>query len=359
MNIRLGNNFIISQMFEKSIYVGLTITLFGLAFIGLSLTELLNEVDDLYIQLDADSARFKDQTKEAWIKINDFKTTYRLDSSLLRLKRQMYANYASYVQTVMPPRFVEVPASGKGGSVNNYGGGYGSAPDIPAQFKSYSNYGAPASMPVEVPVSESDDGSVCNCKTTDNKCPKGPPGVRGNKGLPGPDAPDGVDGIPGLDGITSTIQLQPQNDCITCPQGDPGIQGPVGHIGLRGVRGQRGRPGLPGLDSAPGFPGKSGASGMPGDQGPIGLPGLPGTDVEKLIGVRGIPGPIGQCGPDGEIGLAGPSAFAGLAGRPGDRGPPGLPGLAGSDGLPGLSGEAGGPGIDAEYCGYVFICSFN
>ncbi len=68
---------------------------------------------------------------------------------------------------------------------------------------------------------------------------------------------------------------------------------------------------------------------------------------ERIMGLAGAPGPVGEAGPSGP---PGPQGQAGPAGPPGERGPQGPQGLPGADGV-GVPGPPGSTFVAATYYG--------
>ncbi|XP_035661716.1 collagen triple helix repeat-containing protein 1-like [Branchiostoma floridae] len=124
-----------------------------------------------------------------------------------------------------------------------------------------------------------------------------------------------------------TLKSQSQNittgqccgNCVTGPQGPPGIPGNNGIPGNSGVPGNHGFPGHDGAKGDRGELGPPGGNGAKGDRGDLGPPGGNGAK-----GDRGELGPPGGNGAKGDRGDLGPPGGAGAKGDRGDQGPPGI-----------------------------------
>ncbi|VDK17723.1 unnamed protein product, partial [Anisakis simplex] len=191
-------------------------------------------------------------------------------------------------------------------------------------------------------------GNGCNCQIKNNKCPAGPPGPKGASGPPGSNAPPGIDGVAGKGSEDITLDLQATPACYYCPAGPVGPPGAMGRSGPRGMQGANGMLGHRGMDGQPGFPGDRGDSGQEGLKGVTGSPGAKGFDGRKPMGGPGPKGKTGPPGNAGEQGDYGNDVLAGPEGPAGKQGPPGPPGPEGPDGVTGPIGRHGKTGRDAE-----------
>lgn len=109
-------------------------------------------------------------------------------------------------------------------------------------------------------------------------------------------------------------------------------------IKLQGPKGDPGPPGeqgLPGVQGPPGPPGKDGVNGAKGEQGLQGPPGPPGRDGTK--GEQGIPGPPGPKGEPFKYSDFTAEQLALLKGPKGDKGEPGPPGTGANIDLSGYT----------------------
>ncbi|XP_049629108.1 macrophage receptor MARCO [Suncus etruscus] len=124
------------------------------------------------------------------------------------------------------------------------------------------------------------------------------------------------------------------------------------------VKGERGAPGPPGPQGPPGLKGATGnkgsmgqkgdmgQTGIQGSKGDLGKPGVPGIPgIQGIKGDQGEPGPRGLPGPPGAMGPQGAKGETGRIGLTGQRGPQGTPGLPG---VIGLKGSKGDPGLQGQ-----------
>uniref|UniRef100_A0AC35U7S3 Col_cuticle_N domain-containing protein n=1 Tax=Rhabditophanes sp. KR3021 TaxID=114890 RepID=A0AC35U7S3_9BILA len=214
----------------------------------------------------------------------------------------------------------------------------------------------------ELPIEHYDVVAKCDCKQNqENNCPVGPMGVKGAQGQKGPDAPDGIPGIPGKDAENfippqesspndSYGAAAPVNQCVTCPQGAPGLPGDDGLPGRPGIVGSRGEDGIPGRNGEPGGMGPRGERGPPGRTGPPGIRGTPGTHCNSFTVSKGMKGGRGMRGDQGRMGDRGDTGPPGVPGPVGLVGNMGVPGTAGNDGDQGRQGKRGDNGKDQLYC---------